>query len=351
QGAKKRRGRPPRTSGEAGSPSQPAEAPGSTNPRRRHKKSPQRRTSFDTNQPSRQQQQQQQDQESENEPQPPPPSRPHQLTTLTRHIPRTTIASKWAPLSTPSINAISSLLRDSARPVLHRLRERDQRHAQAASILRTFSTRLHAKLVKGMPFPPPAVPAPKVRGRKPKDGGDGGGGGGGGGHETELNFEKTVDAIAGLERALDPLLHSVVLLKGEKEREEKALERDYENLRRLEGNARAQARGWREGKGKGREHVLVGGIGAGEGRDEEKGDGLNVVSRTAGVEGGGVFQDLQDEALVALSQQIGNHMESMKSNLSQIDGVLPAIARSRAALQGALCEHLDPEQYEQVLLG
>lgn len=44
-------------------------------------------------------------------------------------------------------------------------------------------------------------------------------------------------------------------------------------------------------------------------------------------------------------------MESMKSNLSQIEGVLPAIARSRAALQGTLCEHLDPEQYEQVLLG
>lgn len=131
------------------------------------------------------------------------------------------------------------------------------------------------------------MPALKARGRKPKDGGEGGGGGG---HETELNFERTVDAIAGLERALDPLLHSVVLLKGEKEREQKALERDYENLRRLEGNARAQARGWKEGKGKGREHVLVGGIGASEGRDEEKDDGLKVVARATGAEGGGVFQ-------------------------------------------------------------
>lgn len=41
----------------------------------------------------------------------------------------------------------------------------------------------------------------------------------------------------------------------------------------------------------------------------------------------------------------------MKSNLGQIEGVLPAIAKSRAALQGTLCEHLDPQQYEQVLLG
>jgi hypothetical protein len=63
-------------------------------------------------------------------------------------------------------------------------------------------------------------------------------------------------------------------------------------------------------------------------------------------------QDLQeDEELLALGQQIGSHMESMRSNLGQIDGVVPAIARSRAALQGMLCEYLEPEQLEQVLLG
>ncbi|KAL2185501.1 hypothetical protein L209DRAFT_766245 [Thermothelomyces heterothallicus CBS 203.75] len=294
------------------------------------------------------------------------------LTALTRHIPRATIASKWTTLSAPSIAAVSSLLADSARPVLHRLRDRDQRHAQAALILRTFTARLHSKLVKGMPFPPPTVPAP--RGRRPTKGGSGGGGegatggnsgggggGGGGGHEVELDFEKTVDAIAGLERALDPLLHSLVLLRREKEREERALERDYEALRRLEANARAQARGWKEGRGRGREHVLVGGLVGAEAeaeaeagnRNGERGS-LELVPPSAkhGAGGaGGVFKDLQEEELLALSQQIGNHMESMKNNLSQIEGVLPAIARSRAALQGVLCEHLDPEQYEQVLLG
>lgn len=64
-----------------------------------------------------------------------------------------------------------------------------------------------------------------------------------------------------------------------------------------------------------------------------------------------VWQDLQEDELLALSQQIGNHMESMRSNLGQVEGVLPAIVKTRAALQGALCEYLDPEQYEQVLLG
>ncbi|KAL2143466.1 hypothetical protein VTI28DRAFT_10453 [Corynascus sepedonium] len=291
------------------------------------------------------------------------------LTALTRHIPRATIASKWTPLSPPSIAAVTSLLADSARPVLHRLRDRDQRHAQAALILRTFSARLHSKLVKGMPFPPPTVPSSKAAKKKAAlatEGGDSARqGGGGGGHEVELDFERTVDAIAGLERALDPLLHSVALLRAEKEREERALEREYEALRRLEGNARAQARGWREGRGRGREHILMRGLLLGTSTGEVEGDGgerdgsrtgrsLEVVppaTKRGGGGSSGIFKDLQEEELLALSQQLGNHMESMRSNLGQIEGVLPAIARARAALQGTLCEQLDPEQYEQVLLG
>ncbi|KAL2265738.1 hypothetical protein VTJ83DRAFT_6838 [Remersonia thermophila] len=266
------------------------------------------------------------------------------LTTLTRHIPRATIASKWTPLDGPSVEAISSILADCALPVLHRLRDRDARYAQAQSILNTFSARLRSKLVKGMPFPPPSLPAAGGRKGKPEKGGS---------HAAEFDYEQAVATIAGLERALDPLLHSVALLEAEKEREEKALERDYAALRKLEGNARAQARGWREGGGKGREHVLAAGIGGGAGRD--KGDagradlGLEIV--TKGEREVGVFRDLQEDELLALSQQISNHMESMQNNLGQIDGILPAIAKSRAALQGTLCEHLDPEQYEQVVLG
>mgnify|MGYP001115387598 FL=1 len=63
-------------------------------------------------------------------------------------------------------------------------------------------------------------------------------------------------------------------------------------------------------------------------------------------------QDLQnDDELFALSQQVVNHMESIRSNLGQIDGVLPAIERSKAALQATLAKYLDREQYEQVVLG
>lgn len=58
-----------------------------------------------------------------------------------------------------------------------------------------------------------------------------------------------------------------------------------------------------------------------------------------------------DEELRALSQRIGSHMNSMRSNMLQIDGVLPAITKSRALLQGVLHRHLDPKLYDEVLLG
>jgi hypothetical protein len=62
-------------------------------------------------------------------------------------------------------------------------------------------------------------------------------------------------------------------------------------------------------------------------------------------------QGLEDEELVTLSKQVESHMESMKGNLQQIGGVLPAIVKTRAALRGVLYRYLDPVQYDQVVLG
>ena len=44
-------------------------------------------------------------------------------------------------------------------------------------------------------------------------------------------------------------------------------------------------------------------------------------------------------------------MDSLKGNLQQIDGVLPAMIQSKAALQHVLHERLEPQMYERILLG
>ncbi|KAK0639362.1 CENP-Q, a CENPA-CAD centromere complex subunit-domain-containing protein [Cercophora newfieldiana] len=261
------------------------------------------------------------------------------LASRTRQIPRSAIAAKWDALDDGTIAAIDSIVTDATRPILFRLRDRDQRYQQAQTILRTFAKRLHTKLVKGMPFPPPSTGTATGRGA---------GNAAASGHEAELDFERTVDAIQALEKTLDPLLHSVALLTAEKEREEAALEREYRVLKTLETNARAEARSWRE-RGK-RDHVLAPELrpvddvaGGGEER-------LELVDTKTPI-GGGVFEGLEGEELLGLSKQIGSHMESMKGNLQQIDGVLPAIVKTRAALQGVLHRYLDPLQYDQAVLG
>ncbi len=52
-----------------------------------------------------------------------------------------------------------------------------------------------------------------------------------------------------------------------------------------------------------------------------------------------------------MATQLGSHMESLKGNLQQVDGVVAAITQSRAALQHVLEQRLEPRQYEGILLG
>jgi hypothetical protein len=48
---------------------------------------------------------------------------------------------------------------------------------------------------------------------------------------------------------------------------------------------------------------------------------------------------------------MGNHLESMRGNLQQIEGIIPAMTKSKAALHEVLLRYLDPAQCDAVLLG
>ncbi|RYO77958.1 hypothetical protein DL766_003143 [Monosporascus sp. MC13-8B] len=272
-------------------------------------------------------------------PEPEQPAYRH-LATATRRVPRDVIESKWAPLDAASISSVTELLAAASRPVLLRLNN-PAKHAHAAAALGAVTNRLRSKLARGLPFPPPPpAHAPS---------GNGGGGTSRNSREDELEYERTVSAIQGLEAALDPLLHGVELLRREKERAERELEREYRVLATLGANARAQARERRERMR--RLHVLVppplperGGYNGTEGASEESSGEVR--------DGRSVFADLGGDAEVrSLAAQVANHMETMRGNLAQIDGVVPAIGRSRALLSSALLSHLGGERLEDIVLG
>jgi hypothetical protein len=245
------------------------------------------------------------------------------LTTRTRRVPRETIANKWSPLDAPSVSSVADILHSASRPVLLRLNNL-QKHAQATAALNTVSNRLRSKLARGLPFPPASVAHRR---------------------EDELEFERTVDGIQTLEAQLDPLLHGVTLLQREKERAEKELERDYKILNSLSANARSGVRERREQLRK--MHALV----PEPSQDEDKSFKAEGELKPAEQASGKIFVGLDNEELKGIAGQIGNHMESLRGNLQQIDGIVPAIAAGRAALRTALLPHFNQTLFEQVLLG
>ncbi|WQF82453.1 Putative centromere protein Q [Colletotrichum destructivum] len=264
-----------------------------------------------------------------------------------RQIPRSIIEEKWTPLAPPTLAHVSSLLRLAERPVLQRLAANEKRRDQAASAIRLVTNRLSRKLSRGLPFPPAAAPSTGsgVGTRKAADAD--------GGRAEELNFERVIEGVAALERQLDPLLHAVELLKVEKERDERSLEADYDSLRTLEANARSEARNFKDNLRK--THVLVPEpkkvAGADSSRHSSVGEEHDFKFVPDENVTGMLFRDLEGNELRELAGQVSSHMESMRNNLQQIDGVLPQIVRSRAALQDVLFKHLDQPSYENVLLG
>lgn len=314
-----------------------------------------RRTSDEIQKEEQQQKQQQQQQQ----PKPEAPKtvrrapKHRHIAARVRQVPRSIIEEKWSPLTNPSLSIVSNLLRLAERPVLQRIPGSEKRRDQAASALHLITNRLVKKLSRGLPFPPASAPPTggKNGSRKLLDTDSG--------RVDELNFERVIEGVATLERQLDPLLHAVDLLKTEKEREEKALEEDYDTLHTLEANARSEARNFKDSLRK--THVLLpeatkpstasAAVAAETAVKHDEPDFNFIVSKEGVGNGTPLFKDLEDDELRGLAAQVGSHMESMRANLQQIDGVVPQIVKSRAALQDVLFKHLDQQSFENVLFG
>jgi hypothetical protein len=264
-----------------------------------------------------------------------------------RTIRSSKIAADWTGLTGASLPTTKSILKLAQQPILQRMAPTNNRRTHASAALHLVYRRMERKLARGLPFPP-SNSSKTTKRRGDADGG----------RALELDFEAVLDGKAALERQLVPGLHAVELLKAEKDRMERELERDYEELRNLEANARAQTRERKELFRKA--HVL-----APTSRPASKGQETTFVTDTKD-EGSlkvSLFhyisvrpknshkQDLVDTPLEPVALQLAGHVESIRGNLQQAEGVTPQLNRTKAALQDVLQRYLDEGAYEQVVLG
>ncbi|KAH7320088.1 CENP-Q, a CENPA-CAD centromere complex subunit-domain-containing protein [Stachybotrys elegans] len=267
---------------------------------------------------------------------PPSPAKPYvHVASRVRRIRQSTIQEKWTPLGGASLAVAADMLQLGQQPILQRLDSTQQRRGHASSALHLVAGRIMRKMRKGLPFPPASMAPSAARGEADA------------GRETELDFEKVLDARQALERRLDPSLHAVELLRREKERLERELERDYQALKALEVSARAQAREQRSLLKKA--HVLAPEAKPASQRNPEPRLMLNHQHGDSAITS--PFTDIEDTELQALALQLGGHAESISTNLQQVEGIVPQLSRSKAMLQDVLQRYLDASQYEQVVLG
>ncbi|KAK1242121.1 hypothetical protein MKX07_000107 [Trichoderma sp. CBMAI-0711] len=353
----KRRGRPPK-SGRASSGAVTGGGGESPAPRAKRRPEAESEQAADTHTPKKKQRRAHRDaataEEDNDDDLPPSPEKPYpHVSPHVHRVRQSTIESKWSPLPESTISAAASMLALAHRPILQRLSNSEQRHNHTSAALRLVTHRITRKIARGIPFPPASMPSARVsRGRQQAGVGPvpaAAAAGVSDGRATELDFESVLDAKQALERQLDPALHAVELLEREKEKLERELERDYEALRNLESSAKAQGREYRGLLKKA--HVLAPTPEILLSQRKKMAEQDISFSHSGGSSPGGLFSNLEDPALKALALQLSDHMESIKTNLQQADGIVPQLARSRAALQDVLFRHLSQEQYDHVVLG
>lgn len=259
------------------------------------------------------------------------------------------MTSKWAPLEKEALAAVQALLADCARPVLSHMgggrgQNSERRQELSRLAIAAATRRLRSKLAKGIPFPPVGVAGRAGNAGKTSRRGTGGGSG----REAEFDYDRTLESVQALEQQLDPLQHAVVLLERQRAHEERALEADYAALRQLETNAQAETRTWRERSR--RLHVLVPAGDEVPATASKTPAAVELVRAAEAAVDMNPYNDM-DKEFLALSTQLNGHMESLRSNLQQIEGVVPAIVQSKAALQTVLQRHLDAGQMERIVLG
>ncbi|CAG8954064.1 hypothetical protein HYFRA_00009165 [Hymenoscyphus fraxineus] len=240
------------------------------------------------------------------------------LVPVIRKVHRHTIDAKWQPLPPECVELISQLLVDAQRPVVARQTDETKR-AQANTALQWISRKLVRKISRGLPFPVGTHPQP----------------------EDEFNFEKIIDRNRILEGQLTAESDANKLLEENLAKEQEFLAAEKAALLELETNAKTESSRRKEAERK--SHPLLQ-TEVAQGSDEL---GLSVINSR-------VLPSLdvsQDEKLQAVIREVEGHVDSLQSNIKQLEGIPDAISKAKAAVQVTLFDHLEETRYKDVLLG
>ncbi|CZS99370.1 uncharacterized protein RAG0_07713 [Rhynchosporium agropyri] len=245
------------------------------------------------------------------------------LQAVQKMVSRRTVETKWEALPPSGVDRISQLLTDLQHPVIARLKD-ERKKTQVRTALEAWSRKLIKKLSQGLPFPP------GTRNHR----------------EDDFDFEKILDHNRALEAQLTPTLHSNQLLEAELSKERARLDSDLEILAELEKNAKAEAA--MRNKAARRLHSVLRPVSSSAEVDLLK-DKIGLMEEQ--IIPSFTLGSQDDNSLHALVRDLDGHVDTIKGNIKQVQGVSQAIVKSRAAVQATLFEHLDSLQYDDVVLG
>ncbi|RDL39258.1 uncharacterized protein BP5553_03598 [Venustampulla echinocandica] len=237
------------------------------------------------------------------------PLRYQHLAAVTRRVPRQTIEAKWEALNPSCIEHISQLLADIQKPAAVRFKD-EHRRTQASTVLQMVSRRLVSKISKGIPFPPGTSRQ----------------------REDDFNFEKIINRNRVLDSQLTAAIDGNKLLDASLSNEMALLESETAALSKLETNAKAEARKRKQGERKLHPLLQPDGSATEDGMDDA-GIVSTSVRPTLGI--------LEDENMQAVVQKLEGHVDSMGGNLEQVHGITEAMAKTKAAVQVIIFDHLD----------
>ncbi|KAI9844561.1 MAG: hypothetical protein M1837_005520 [Sclerophora amabilis] len=224
------------------------------------------------------------------------------------------IKTKWGR-PPPSIqHRIRDLFKAAETPIITSVKD-DRREVEAQTTLNSLLQRLNTRVPR-MPFPPSTK-------------------------EIHFDYERLLARNRALEAQLTPAVHSIELFRSEVAKERQRLGADQARLDELKRNARTEESMHKRQAKKNLHPLLHQAATLNDG--EVRFNASELTAEEVKPDHGLETED--DQAVAPVLAQLQNHLESMHSNTSFLEGIGDQLIRSRAAVETVLINHLDPVHY------